>query len=368
MSSSNPKSPLRTLLPTRFARGFSPSRWLRRSDGLRQLSEGGNGQEWILARGFSAYTLLDGAAVPPRKRRGFVDMAVSRWSPFPDPQSHVEWVGDLAMVWAWSRSRVLASEGEADLAAPRRILPESLFRGQPMAAGEELVAHDEGLEARAWRNGVMVASRWWPAMPGLPEWNDFRRGAGLQPAAALPEAIPYPLSERAWALTGREGIGETFGQYRNYLVAAAAGAACLVLAALLAGNIALRFSIWQVDKDIAAREQGLEKIISARDSAQSGLQAIEAELALRPPAGQVELMALVGELMRGQWQLQEWKLTDADHLQLTARMSNPDPRTIVKAWEGSGRFAEVTADLAKQTNTVVVKARILPARRTGGGR
>ena len=39
MSSSNPKQPLRTTWLTRFARGFSPSRWLRASEGLQRLSE-----------------------------------------------------------------------------------------------------------------------------------------------------------------------------------------------------------------------------------------------------------------------------------------------------------------------------------------
>ena len=341
---------------------------MRRSDGLRQLGEGGNGQEWILARGFSAYTVLDGAAVPARKRRGFIDMAIARWSPFTDVQSHVEWVGDRAMVWAWSKARVLAGDDDATLPVPRRVLPESLFRGQPQAAGEELVALDEGFEGRAWRDGVMLSSRWWTATPDLPEWNDFRRGAGLSPASVVPEPVPYPLSERAWSLTKREGLGEALGHYRSYLAAVAAGLGCAVLAALLVGNLALRFSIWQVDRDIDAREQALEKIIGARDSAQSGLREIEAELALRPPAGQVELMALVSELMRGPWQLVEWKLADAQNLQVTAQMVNPDPRAIVKAWEGSGRFDEVTAELAKQPNTVIVKGRILPAGQAGGRR
>ena len=149
---------------------------------------------------------------------------------------------------------------------------------------------------------------------------------------------------------------------------AATGLATAVLTALLVGNLALRFSVWQVDRDIAAQEQSLEKIITARDRALSGLAAIERELALRPPAGQVELMALVSGLMRGSWQLQEWKLLDADNLQVTAQMTNPDPRAIVTAWEASGRFTEVTAELGRQANGVVVKARVLPAKREAGKR
>ena len=114
---------------SRFVRGFSASRWLRSASGLRQLSEGRNGQEWVLARGFCAYTVLDGSAVPARKRPGYAKMAISRFSPFPDTDSHVEWVGDRAMVWAWSRGQATTVDGEA-VPAPRRMLPESLFRGQ----------------------------------------------------------------------------------------------------------------------------------------------------------------------------------------------------------------------------------------------
>lgn len=346
---------------TRFARGFSASRWLRGSDGLRQLSEGGNGQEWILARGFCAYTVLDGAAVPPRKRRGFVDMAVARWSPFNDAQSHVEWVGDRAMVWAWSKSRVLAGPDDTVLAAPRRIWPESLYRGQPQLEGEEVVALDEGVEARAWRDGVMVASRWWPAAPDLPEWNEFRRGAGLPPAFALPVLSEHPLGDRPWAAPKAIGIGEAFGHYRDYLAMAAVGAGSAVLAALLVGVLALKVSNWQLDRDIAEKEQSLEKIIDARDSALRARAAIDARLSLRPPAGQIELMSLVSGLMRGNWQLVEWKLPDAETLEVTARMSNPDPSAIVTAWEASKRFGDVTAELGKQPDTVVVKAHVLRA-------
>ena len=352
---------------TRFARGFSASRWLRGSDGVRQLTEGGNGQEWVLARGYSAYTVLDGAAVPPRKRRGFVDMAVSRWSPFADAQSHVEWVGDRAMVWVWSKSRVLAGPDETVLPAPRRIWPESLFRGQPRLDGEEMVTLDEGVEARAWRDRVMTASRWWPEIPDLPEWNDFRRGAGLAPASGLPVVASYPISDRAWAAPKAIGLGDAFGHYRDYLAMAVVGIGIAVLSALLVGVFALKFSNWQLDRDIAEREQALDKIIAARDSALQGRAAIEAQLALRPPAGQVEMLALVATLIRGNWQLIEWKVPDADTLEVTARMANPDPSAIVTAWEASRRFTDVTAEMGKQSDTVVVKARILRAPVTGAG-
>lgn len=346
-------------LRTRFARGFSPSRWLRRIDGLQQLAEGSNGQEWVLARGFCAYTVLDGAAVPVRKRRGFVEMAVSRWSPFADPQSHVEWAGDRAMVWVWSRARALGDDHDGS--PPRRILPESLFRGQPLADGQELVALDAGHEGRVWRDNVLVSSHWWPAVPPLQDWNEFRRGAGLQPAGTMPEPMPYPLADRAWSASRNQGVAESLGQYRQKALLVAAGVGVAALSALLVGALALQVSIWQVDRQIASQEQALGKIIDARDKALKARAAIDAQLALRPPAGQVELLALMAELVPGQWQLQEWKMPDAENLQVTARMPNGDPRAIVAALENSKRFVEVTAEIGRQRDTVSIKAKVVRA-------
>lgn len=346
---------------SQFARGFSASRWLRSSNALRQLAEGRNGQEWVLARGFCSYSVLDGTAVPSRKRGAFASMAISRATPFPDSRSHVEWVGDRAMVWVWSGEQALTVAGELQ-PPPRRIVPESLFRGEPLESGEELVALDEGVEARAWRGRVLAASHWWPQAPTLSEWNEFRRGAGLAPAGAVPAAIAYPLADRPWAAARATGMGEAVGRYGDYLAMAMVAVGTAAVVALLVGAAALKVSIWQVDRDIAEREQALEKIINARDAAQQARANIASLLALRPPAGQVELLALVSSLMRGDWQLREWKMLDTETIEVTARMVNPDPRAIVSAWEGSNRFSEVTAEIAgARQDNVVIKARVLPA-------
>ncbi len=80
------------------------------------------------------------------------------------------------------------------------------------------------------------------------------------------------------------------------------------------------------------------------------------------------MFSLVSGLMRGNWQLIEWKMADAQTLELTAKMLNADPSAIVSAWEASKRFTEVTAEIGKQPDTVVVKARILRAPAVAGAR
>lgn len=311
-----------------------------------------------------AYTTLDGHSVPARRRAGFAQMAVSRWSPFADTQAHVEWVGDRAMVWAWSRERVLAGADGELLPTPRRILPESLFRGQALAEGEDLVALHEGFEGRAWQGGLLTASRWWEGVPALDAWNDFRRGAGLAPAAHVPVVNSAMLAASPWGSPSDRGVGALVSQQRVLLAALGVGLATALLAAPLVAGIALKVSIWQLREDIAAREKAIAPILAAREAALADARAVDALLGMRPPAGQTSLMAEVIKLIPGRWQLLKWQMPDADHLQVTLRMAAVDPRQIVQAWEKSGRFAEVTAEVVRQPDQVQIDARIL---RPGAG-
>lgn len=299
-------------------------------------------------------------AVPARKRHNYAQMAVSRWAPFPDAQWLVEWVGDRAMVWAWSKSRILASDADAaPFQAPRRVVPETLYRGGPQAEGLDLVAMDFGYEGRVWQRGFLAAARWWPELPGLEDWNQFRRGVGLAPAGGVPEPLLQPLADKPWNASQSSNLGAAVGEQRQLLAALALGAAMALVFAMLAAVAALKFSIWEVEKQIRQRELALEKIITARDKAMADRVAIDAQLAIRPPAGQVQLLVEVDRLMGGAWRLQEWRMPDPGHLEIVARMTNPDARAIVQAWEGSGRFADVTADIGRVPGEIKVKATIV---------
>lgn len=341
---------------------------MRSREGLTQLTQGGGRREWLLARSLCAYTTLAAEGVPSRKRARFAEMAVARWSPFADTQSHVEWIGDRGMVWAWSKPAILTdAEGEA-LPPPSRILPESLFRGSAQADGEELVETDDGLEGRVWRDGYLSASGWWPAVPALEAWNEFRRGAGLPPAAAVPLAVRHSLSPSPWGAASAPGLGQLMGQQRLLLSALAVGVAVAAIMATLVGALALQVSVWQVNDDIAAREKAIAPILDAREAAIADAGKVDALLAMRPPQSQTQMLASMARLIPGTWQLLKWDMPDANHLQLTLRMDAADPRRIVEAWERSGSFSEVTAEIVRQPDQVLVKARILRAPMAGAAK
>lgn len=342
-------------------RRFSPTLHLRRSDGLQALATGGAGHEWIVARELCAYTVVQASQVPQGRRREFVATAVRRWSPFSDPQSHVEWVGDRAMVWAWSRARVLGDADEAPVQSqPRRLWPETLFRGEPHGAGEELVAMDHGFEGRVWRDYGLASSAWWPDIPSRAEWNAFLRGAGLPTMAAVPVPREAALAPAPWSARRPRDLGEMASHYRELLVAGAVGLVVAVLTTSLVAALALLVSIGQVEDEIAAQDEGLQRILAAREQAGRDAEAIESLLALRPPASQVELTADVAPLLPpgGNWTLREWRMPSPDALELDLHMPQADPAAIVEAWEASPRFSGVTVDLLREPDEIGIRARI----------
>jgi hypothetical protein len=314
----------------------------------------------VLARQLCAYTTLDGAGVPAGKRRGYTAMAVRRWSPFADPQFHVEWVGQRAMVWAWSASRVLDFDSVGRVASPRRLLPESLYRGEPLAEGEQLLALDQGFEGRIWRDQLLVACHWWPEVPDQGEWSLFRRGAGLAPESLLPDVAAPLLAEAPWSGPRARGLGDVATRHKPMLLAAGLGLAIAVLMVPFAACLHLLIATAAIERQIASQDTSLQKILDARENAERDAAAVDKLLALRPPAPQVTLLANSILLMpRSDWQLLEWRMPDPGTLELDIRMPNPDPRAIVQAWEASGHFTDVTAELGRKPDELTIKAKVL---------
>lgn len=315
-----------------------------------------------MARRLCAYTTIDAAAVPAPRRRAYVDTTLARWSPFADTVRHVEWRDDRAMVWAWSEGRVLEVDG-ARQPRPRRVLPEPLLRGAPLQEGAVLVAMDEGVEGRVWAADLLVGSTWWPAAPGLAEWNLFLRGAGQPAQARVPAVQAAPLADAPWSRPQRRNLGESMLRHRTAWRAALAGAAALAVAGPMASAARLHLEAGRVERRIEGQGEGLQRILAAREAAERDAAAIDALVALRPPASQIQLLAAVLEVMpAGGWELLEWRMPDPGRLEVDVRMASPDPQALVAAWERSGLFDDVSAELARANDEIGVRARIVGVR------
>lgn len=324
------------------------------------MAPGAGASDWIVGRAFLAFTVLEGAGIPPGRRKSFVANAARRWAPVADPQFHVEWVGDRAMVWAWSTAAVLAPAREGGERPPRRLLPESLHRGEAREDGEQLVAMDEGVEGRVWREGLLVASRWWPQAPDLREWNAFRRGAGLAVAGGVPALEAPGLVPAGWA-RARARPGVDLARHRALATPVLVGLAMLMLCVPLGAALRLAGERARLERAIAVQEGLVKELLSARESAEGDAQAIDQLASLRPPAGHIRILSTLVRVLPPGWQLLEWRMPDPTSLELTVRLANPDPRTLVRMLEDSPVLDAARVDLGARPDEVVLRATVVPA-------
>lgn len=310
-----------------------------------------------MARALCAYAVFDAANIPAAKRKNFLAVAVRRWSPFVEPQFHAEWFGARAMVWSWPGA--LVSAGVDEIAgAPKRVWPESLFRGQPEPEGVRLLALDEGVEGRVWRDGVLVASQWWPDTPPRDEWEAFLRGAGLPPAGDVPVPVEAPLQDAPWSRQRAVALND-FARHRRALALAAVAAAAFAIAMPLAASLRLLTKTVLLERVIAEDEAKVAHLLAAREAAERDRAAVERALALRPPARQLELLSAAIAATPGTgWTLLEWRMPDRRTVEAVLRMPSPDPAALVRGWEKGGLFRDVTVDLGRSGGEVTVRARL----------
>lgn len=306
--------------------------------------------------------------MPAGKRHGFVEIAVKRLAPFPDPECHVVWTATAAMVWIWPRASMLPDEDGVPLRNELdAVYPESVYLGQPEPAGEPLLSTSDGFEGRIWRDELLVASRWWPAVPALSDWSDFCRGAGGSVPEHVPEAQPFLLQDRPWADHRRRTATAWFQRIQR----PAAFTATFLLAALLAWQVGslVRLAIARagVAQEAQTLNSRLGNILLAREHATRDAADADTLLRLRPPMAQITLMARMAQLLQGSnGQIVEWSVPERGKLAVTLRLAKPDPEALVKSMEASGILTEVTSDSGAGPNEIVLRGRVLPAKVAGG--
>lgn len=110
-------------------------------------------------------------------------LAARARSPFKAPAVKLVWSNDRIGIWSWP-SELLAPLGDAEFEA----IPEPLL--DPPADGAALRRREGGYEGQVWRDGGLIASRWWDHDPDEAEWTRFVR------------AVPAPRDGGAGSGTG----------------------------------------------------------------------------------------------------------------------------------------------------------------------
>ena len=334
--------------------------------------EGSGPLRLLVARELCLFLHVDASAVPARERAGFVMLAVRRAAPFDDPEADIVWCGPHAAVWYWSSSRVRALAGP--LPGRARIHAEAAHRGAIRADdGAELLdlslpghaqeRHSAGIEARLWRQGYMVASRWWPAPPDDSAWQILLRGAGMPSTLVRPEPLHAQLHERPLG-SGVTQASTLAGQLQTQWPLLATGVGCLVATAFcwqLAGIARAYSENSKIETRISQLEKRLDSVISARNTADEAAATVEALLKLRPPASQTRLLTEIVKITPpGDWRVVLWQQPGPETLEVTLKGSGLDAAAIVSAWEQSPLLQDVTPASANRPDELVIRARLTP--------
>lgn len=359
----------------RLQRRFSPRRIRLGSESVQALA-GGESDALLcfVGRELCLFTTVDAGKAPEKQREAFVALAVQRAAPFPDPDFGLAWTGPgHAAVWYWSRSRIGDLLG-GQPARRIRFVPEALHVGAAREDDAELLALAHGVEGRLWKQGRLVASRWWPTAPEANAWRTFLRSAGMVPGnadQAPPVPLPTPLTQRRWnAHAGKSANELSLSGLAAYAPHAlrAVGLGLLLLYAFQIGNMARsQIDVWRARAAAQDLDASLERILSAREHADRDLAAIQQLLALRTGRPQLQLLAEATRLLPGNdWQILRWSQPTPERVELTLRVPGANPEQMVSTWEASTLFTGVTTELGRN-DQIVVRAQVVPASYLGSG-
>lgn len=340
---------------------YLPRRYRIGAEGLRTLDGEGSARlaDVIVGRELCLYLPVDATQVPTKQRAGFIAIAVKRAAPFTDPAWDVSWSDGHASIWYWSMERV--SDAVSSLPAKRiRYLAEPRFIGQRLDDGVDALALEEGFVARAWRQGRLVADRWWAEEPDPTTWSRFLRGAGFASDASIPAAQPASIQRTAWDAQ-RTGAGSRLlGQFSasDWLMVPLL-ASCLIVGVLLGAMVRNALALTQLRAEVESLTASAGQILDARSQAEDGLKRIEALLALRPAAQPSRMAASLAAVLDGQeWTIRSFALDSSGQMIATLELASVDPASLVRSLEGSGTFIDATVEIVPNSSQVVLRARV----------
>ncbi len=323
-------------LRNRLAALFSATRRLADADGtlLRQGGTWGD-LEWVVPRSRCQFRRVELPAMAPAQRLAAAELAAKRAYPQPDCCHYLQCSGSTAQVWIWR------PEGPAADAAELRWLPESCLFPPARDDGARLLELTVGVEGQLWRDGEMLASRWWPGLPEESQWLGFVRAAGA-PGLARPEPQRLALGEPArgdrawWAFASPARL-----ERATWLGAAALALFALgwQLAAALSWTIGMSWQSSRLD-ELRGRAAPL---VAAREQAEADLATLNQYLSLQSGPSDYVLMTDVVGPLPADAVLTAWR-REGQRLQASVRSAEADPRVFVASFQAHPRLSRAVAN------------------------
>lgn len=319
---------------------------------------GGNGTTlYIVDRSLCLFAYIDASKVPTKARAEFVALAVRRAAPFPDPQLDIAWDDNgRAAVWYWSKERVVALI-DAPASKRQRFSSEATHTRAGQQKQVELLRLHDGVEARMWRDGGVVASRWWQEEPSNHQWERFLKGSGTAVPPSLPSVSPALWTLTPWSgrptapgLDNLSTLDQHFGK-----LALASIAAIIGLAGLEAGLISRALiDSYRAEMKIQSLDAPLQRIIDARDATDLVESEITKLVSLRGPLPPTSLIAeFAAAIDAPDWQLKRFSAPTRETFEATVVSTNLNSEQLIRSLESLPNFAEVSSIIGANNETSI---------------
>lgn len=301
--------------------------------------------EWVIARALCRFRRFDLRAIPKAQQAQGLGLQISQWSPYPRTGRAIVMKDGLAQVWIWDAELVEAAQRASGI-DPRRVsvVPEPLLH--PARLDGACVLHSlEGYEGQIWRRGQLVASAWWPEIPGEAAWWNFLRDASLPPGAQQPRP-PQPEAltwlSRPWAQPVSLVSASSVPRLEAAVVAFAAFA--FIVSTFWFGAQAYQLSEARaaLEQELKQSEAAAAQMFAVRGEALDRLARVEALHALDPYPDALTLMARIGQLIpAGMATLREWEYENG-RLKFVLNFQNPvQTSQLVKSLQAVAAFDQV---------------------------
>lgn len=338
---------------------------MQASTGITRWPGSDRRPNWILSRRFVRQNVFEVAeSLPESKRKPALALLVRKWSPFPSSQFAAQWVGHRACVYAWdsdAAAAAIAAEGEN----PSRcaVWPETFFR-PPLENGIRLARMSDGVEGQVWKNGLLAATRWWPAPPPARDWGTFLRAAGVdltQIQLDVPPVAESELRDQPWTVATAP-VTDVWSLLQNERAAAIAAVVIAVpFLYYLTQATVLLIGTMRVESAIADLAAANQTIRTDRAAAFTNLENVETYLGLENYPSQFQVLNIVTNLLReSKVSLAEWNF-DTGSLQLVLQADRPlEAPFFIEMFEKDDHFSSVSGTVGNQQREIRLTMQVEP--------
>jgi hypothetical protein len=343
-----------------------PRLYLHRGEQIDEPTGSRGRRFWVISRALCRFHKL--AALPDAsaaRQLEALQLQIERLSPFAETGSHCHAApaqtaaaaaaaaaapGEAICLWLWDAGLVREAAVATGVDLRRMtVVPETAMH-PPDSDGVRLVECLDGVEGQCWENGVLSASRWWPATPDPRNWVMLQRGGSIPPERMLtepPPAAALPWLDRPWTRQLSPGLGG-IANFDLRTIGAAAAVVLLVGYGYYGAEwLRLGFDTAAVERGIARASIAVAPMTEARAAALASEAMIERLHALDRYPSQLAVMAQVADILpKNETHLTEWSY-DRGQLEFTVAAAHPlDATFFVRALDRVLRFKAVSAERA----------------------